>query len=971
MGDDNIHDNSATNYSAELLLYQTEMANIEYGQRVSITKDTTGVSDGVQVKLGVYTSLPGNPKLTNPSSDNTPGGFDHINNLLQNFPDQVLTFFNSLPSVEGDKFPEELDQKIAEIPEDTLAKIGGGDAQKGAAMLRFAVLHPDAKMTLPSNPDMSASQFAAFVTVLRDNVTGQVGHGPSALLVSVEDAAMNGLSQFNFQGAVLALGLSDADQKAVFFANSVPSAAALLSPALQAALKSAQSAAAAKTEGATGCPPGWLTPPNGKDLETLIGNTLVTNVTNSLSQELMDGKITKAQYNEMRTLFFSPDSDTPNKATLLPMLNSIIGQETQGLQKIYGFPDSYSPEIEAAGYNGVLNCTFSANFNTLLGKQTPPLTADQQTQLQQALLSSTSEAALPDDLKTIFENLKGAAIAQLSKTYGVPLTWTPDAAVLSTAAAKSTDPGIVQAQIALNQGKEWLSYAKQAYADYSASMPAAAGGGGGPDPSTGILIKDYMKTVALALQGMQEMLYELSTTDSSMAAMMNKVQNDSKIGQLKKQAAQLQKTIDQQKKMDSLGPLKAIFQWLIMLILIMFLGPVGYAIAMVLMVCMVVQSAKQLSEGKSFGSVMANMNFIDDLSATLKDIGNAIGGPFGQFFAHLATIVTLIVMCVVCPELLVMDLMLGSGSIVKDLLEAFGVPPKAAEMAAMIIQIIAQVVIGIALAIVTGGATIAVAIVNFAKTVTEVTLEVVKMVLQFVADMCVKLLGLAAEDGASIAGEQAGTLTNRALGALEDFSTACDKTVEGLQKVEKLASKVEDAMENVEDATKDLETCQQAVDEATSALDKDPENTFLQAALERVKGSYSSAEEALDVAESGVKDAKDAFEEADGAAHMMQQKMTSYIEEAHTVTDAVNQVAQAIPAIQNDIIQAQITRIKANLDAEMVNIEQFCKLLIALVQKLMDTVSSAGQDIKDISDSLANLFQTSEGVLSNLAGARG
>lgn len=936
MNDDKLGDNSATTNWSIYQNFSTELG-VDYRARVNFTRDTSSVSESSNAKIGIYVSLPGQPKLSQPNPDNNSSGFNHINYMVQNFPDQILTLFNSLPTLEGDEFPEDLDQAIAKVPEETLAQIGGGDPKKGALMLRFAALHPDANV--PAN-------LATLATTVRDQASTKAGHGPSPMLIAIEDKATNGLAQVNFQMAVLSMNLSEADQKALYFANNVPSAAALLSPALQAALKNAQGQAATKTENATGCPPGWLSPPDAKAYEAEVGKQYATNVTNLLSQQLLDGTISKAQYNEMRTLFFSPDADTPNRDTLLPLLNTVTGQATQGLQKQFGVPNGYSPQVDAAGYNGILNCTFSANFSALLAKQSPALTPDQQTLLKGALLSSAAEEALPPDLKAIFESVKDAAIAKLSSSYGVPLTWTPNAEVLSLAATKSQDPGIVQAQIMLDQGKEWLSHAKQALT----AMNLSTGGGGGGGGPLEVLIKNYMKTVALALSGMQEMLYELSTTSADMASMMNKVQNDAKIGQLKKQKAELDKMIAEQKKMDSLGPLKVIFQWIIILILVMFLGPVGLAIAALLTTTMVVQSAQQLSQGKSIMDVLKNMDFIDDLAKTFAQMGNAIGGPFGQFLSHLMTILTLVSMAVLAPELVTCDLMIGSGSLVKNGLEALGVPPQTAQTAAMAIQMIAQVTIGILLAAITGGASIASAVVGFAKTcatAAESIVEWVQIVWEFAIKPMALSLGLVAEDS----GNEAAAM---ALSKLGDFKEACNTTIAGLEKIDVLAKDVETAGKTLEDTRNDLARATQA------AKDAGKDEAQIAEAVGDFQGTFDSAEEAYNFA-------KNAFDTAFDETQQMQTKLASYIERANDLTGAIQQVSQAIPTIENKIIQAQITRIKANMDAEMITVEQFCKMLIALVQKLMDTVTAAGNEIKDIGSALQNLFSSTESTLSNLA----
>lgn len=939
MGDDNL-DLTFKDYSSNLQVFQNELTNVEIGAKLTPIRDTTSTStQSVTVNGVVYPAQSGRPILMQPG-ETAPGGLDHAANLLKNFPDQILAFLDNLPTIPEDPYPDLFDEEIADVGQATLAKIGNGNAKKGTLMLRFAALHPDAKVP---------KELADLAATVREKTDKAAGHGPSELLISVEDGAINALAEWHFQEEVMSLGLSESDQKALFFAHNVPNAAANLSPTLQAALKKAEAAATSKTQNDTGFPEGWLTDPDTKGYEAKLGTEFSSKVENSLSSQLMKGQITKAQYNELRTLLFLPDTDTPHKATLEPILKELMAQATEGMQKDYSFPSNYSCKIDAAGYNGILNMAFSAEFSKQIGDPKLNLSPEQQALLKGALLSDQAAEALPADLKAIFGNVKAAAIAKLGATYGVPSTWTYDSKILSTAAERANDPKLMGMQVGINQIKEWLGNAKKAV-----DLVASSGAGG----HTLMLITNYMKSVSLALTGMQEMLYEMQTTDANMSQLMNKVQNDEKVGELKKQAKDLKEIIDKQKKMEALGPLKAIFQWVIMLFLVMFLGPVGMAIAAVLMLATGAQAIKSLHEGKSLWNVLTNMNFIDGLAQTFKDIGKLIGGPFGDAFGRITLILTLALMYVVCPQLVMADMMIGGGDIVKNLLLAFNVPKQAAETVAMAIQITYQVVMMVVMVILTAGASLMATIAKIGQTLAKAALDIVQKIKDLVRTV-IKFL--------------ASLLENISQSMGENVKGISDGLKAGQTSIERALQSLISYCENVIQKGKEIDVAADAVD-AAKKIEKTAEATLKNAQdLANSKNPPPGADklvqesqEGLDLATDTVKKAKTALKEITDASEKLQKEFTDWVAKIETVTDLGKTLTEQIPNIQNNILQAIIERIRGAMDAAMVLVEQFVKLMKELVKKLMQMVNDAASTIKNIGEDQEKNFSDANRVTAAL-----
>ncbi|MBA3237902.1 MAG: hypothetical protein H0T62_06070 [Parachlamydiaceae bacterium] len=927
-------------FTTNLRTFQEGLTNVELGAKTSPIRDTTSVSPGLTVTVNgvVYSTSTGRPILPMPG-DSTPGGLDSASNMIKNFPDQILAFFDNFPTMTEDTYPDDFDAEIAAVGEETLKKIGGGDAKKGALKVRFAALHPDA-------PGIS-KELAAVATSVREKTDAKAGHGPSETLIAVEDAAINALSEWHFQEAVESMGLSDSDKKALYFAHNVPGSATNLSPVLQAALKNAEAAATLKTQDLTGVPKEWLTDPDTAGYEAKLGSEFSAKVIGSLEKQLLDGKITKAQFNEMRTLLFIPDSETPNKATLLPMLKEFTAQVTQGMQKDYGFPTNYSPKPNAAGYNAILNGTFNTEFNRQI--ENSNLTPEQQAILKAALLSSSAAEALPADLKAIFDKAMAAGIQKVGRMYGVPKTWVPNSKILTAAAENANNPKIISVQIGINQAKEWLDTGKKAV------ELLAASGKGGPQA---ILLKEYMKTVSLALQGMQEMLYELSITDANMADIANKVQNDEKLGQLRQQAADLKEVIDKQKKAESLGPLKAIFQWIIMLILVMFLGPVGLMIAMTLMVASLTQVAVSVSKGKEMFKAFMEMNFIDDLGKTLADIGKAIGGPGGEAFARAMTVLVLVMMVLMCPTLLVCDLMIGDSAIIKQTLMAVGVPKKDAEMAAMVLQIVFQVVVMVVMIIVTAGASLVAMMAQIGKFIAEVVKAIVTAI-RFIITNFMKGLAAVIQWVCSAVGTTAptniGKSVETALKAVEKFLKTfidtCKATIKNLDEVGKLEKIVKVTEKAVKEASNH-------VDDLTKAAGPNPSDD--------ATAGINMAKEALDLQKDALNYAKSNLKLAVDSSKAAADTMFANIEKVTTGMEVIKAVTEAVPAIKNNIIQAQIARIRAAMDAAMVMIEQFVKLMKDLVKKLMDMVSAAGSDIKGIGESQQKMFNDASQTIGRI-----
>ncbi len=64
---------------------------------------------------------------------------------------------------------------------------------------------------------------------------------------------------------------------------------------------------------------------------------------NKIVELAVKNNLPRAQVNELKTMFYTGETNTPHAATLEPMLAEILKEATASAQETFGFPDGFNP----------------------------------------------------------------------------------------------------------------------------------------------------------------------------------------------------------------------------------------------------------------------------------------------------------------------------------------------------------------------------------------------------------------------------------------------------------------------------------------------------------------------------------------------------------------------------------------------------------------------------------------------------
>lgn len=364
---------------------------------------------------------------------------------------------------------------------------------------------------------------------------------------------------------------------------------------------------------------------------------------------------------------------------------------------------------------------------------------------------------------------------------------------------------------------------------------------------------------------------------------------------------------------------------------------------------MMAQTIKKGNETGNMGKAFMQANIVGDLGKACQEIGKAIGGPFGKAFANFAQITTTVFLAILCPMALLLDLMLGDATFIKQICIGLGMDKKTADKVAMAIQIAYQIVAAIILSVFTGGASVELMVVQTARTVGTGALEGVKAVqavLQPSIDAFVKLLTKvfpALED----AGQGALSSVRAELEAFVKFAEEAFVVLsEGVINVEQLQIAVKEAGHAEQFAKAAAQTARQEGVQSTEQI------AALDAKVTEASAEVAKQTKLLDTALGSVKEAS--------------QFSKRTITKAVTIAETVPSVIQGAVDMNNSIIRAQIARLKGEMEAIMILVEQFVKLLKDLVAKLMEAAKGVAQDIKHIGEQHQQMFNQASQTISNM-----
>lgn len=904
------------------------ISSAEQTQKLPAVKDVVSSSEAREIQQVVV--VPGRPVLPAPSGDSNPKGLDHASMLLTNFPEQIVSFFedftNAKASDEGVKEPEEgfsdsVEGQISLLGQKKLASIGHGNAAKGAAMLRFAVFHPDHNFP---------SELAEMAAAIREKAAETSGAPLSQVAVSIKDQAGNTLFALGVEQKLRSAGLSEEELKQVLFAYDVSEAQGMLPPALQRILKQAIDSTKAQLNEQYGIPDDWTFPTSGGEIKTKLAQELGQQVVKELESQLSSGKIDRAQFNEMRTLLFMPEAQTPNASALKSAVEMLVQEKRSQLQKEFGFPDGFSISPDVSLFKGVLTGSYLAGIEAQLNDPALNLTADQKQVLRQALTAEDAAAALSPEMKTLLQQVQGNALAKVSTAYGLPEGWKPDAGMLAVGIEKMQTLSMRMAFEGLNQGFEVLANGTRLLETVKQSMLSQAGVDQQAAAGAGkieIRYRDYLKAISNVLMAMQEIMSAQAVSDTNIANLLSKVELDAKMAELESQKKALEEVIAKQKKMASLGPLKALFQWIINIIIMITLTMIGQPhIALILIINTMAQAAKGLAEGKSFGKIFMEMSLVQDIAKSCQDFGKQVGGALGKFLAHFGTLLGTVAVMVLSPLSLLFDLFFGDGTFLKQLFEALGIPKHVADYMAMSFQIIFQLIMAIALSVFTGGASIELFVFQAVEKVSQMAAKIVSVVQQVINAV------------------------------YEAFKVVFD----AIKLV--LAPILEQLPEALKAA---LKAAAEGAQKAAEAVAKHMADMFKQVAPElhaklqkgMLEGMKESFKELGDIAKKHADTVRNIGTASEEAVKEAEQFVGDVVARTANFVSGTVKVAQASVQLQNSILRAEIARLKAALEANHILVEEFIKILKSVINMLLEAAKGLGQDIKSVIETHKRLVE--------------
>ncbi|MBA2726816.1 MAG: hypothetical protein H0U49_01410, partial [Parachlamydiaceae bacterium] len=639
------------------------------------SSDTTAVSQTEEPKY-VY-SPPGTPRLPVPGENADPTGLLNLNDLIQNFLGDLVAAYQMVPSPETE-FLEEIQREIDGITPEQLRNMEMGlPDDQVIKMVKYAVFNPEADM--PEAIKAAAAE-------IRQKAIAATGMEPSNIISLINEKT----AEFGYgallKSELIKKGLSPEVVQQLMAAHEMPEFVSKLSPEMQKMLANAENIAFKGVQEDVGIPNSWKVPRNPEGYKLSVANALEQKIGDTLYDKFINGNISKAAYNDLRTLLYIEGSSPPNSEALKEMLAGIKSEARAEVQKDWGFPNDYQPSINAHDYTAILTGTYYAIGSKAIAAQTPPLSAEDQALLKSALSSPAAKAQLSPKLKEILEGIEGAAVAKVSRQYGLPDNWTPDVGMLANAERLNT-PNLQMALSALALGLEYYNKTVELLKVHLPGGKSAPVDG--KPTSFGSKLLNYLKVISAALTALQEVLFATTITNADLSKMMARIEKDAAIGRLAAEKKSIDEIKAKQAKMAAMGPLKAIIMIIVMLLLWPLMVGTGGMFGALLFTLMFVNTMAQ-SEG--------DINKLDPFTAftkTMSDLGTAIGGKsFGKVFK---TIMAALVM-VFFPAGYLLDLSMGDATLLTTLLTGLGIPADIVQYIVMAMQIIFMILtIGVSL----------------------------------------------------------------------------------------------------------------------------------------------------------------------------------------------------------------------------------------------------------------------------------
>lgn len=534
-------------------------------------------------------------------------------NQFNDFAKQFLKTPEEAQQSQPSSFLHDVQQQLGNLTEQQLTQLGNKPPEELEAMVMYAIINPQADVPAP------VKNLAAQITAKAEENTGNQ-------LSTMDRVAFNqtideGYNVF-FEKALENSGLPAVDQNKVAFAHYMPEYANSLPSNLKVVLQRSEAASKTELQKSMGVPASW-TPPNGsKIFEAKLGLTYQHGVSDKLLEMRNNGQISQEQYNELRTLFFNPEANTPHAATLLPMLKQVAGEQLNAIQKDAGFPDGYTPPTNDASWNNMLTGAFYQTCQASIKNQNPPLSASDQAQLLAALTSPQARLALSPALKTALQGIEMEAASSVKQAYALPNTWMPSTSALNEIGKSSPLQSLLQqvTHNAIDQMQERINIATKNLDSPAAKAVLT------PDETNSY--KNFLKVVGMALNEFREGNYTASVKDGEIGHILNNIQHEAKMDQLEKQRNKLEEIQEKMKKMATMGPMMMaiimVFLFFIMIALIIAtMGAMGPAAAAMM------QALQQAMQAAMQAAMSAATAAVEATVTAASSVGGAEAGVEG------------------------------------------------------------------------------------------------------------------------------------------------------------------------------------------------------------------------------------------------------------------------------------------------------------------------------------------------------
>lgn len=489
------------------------------------------------------------------------------------------------------------------------------------------------------------------------------GMSPGELLNGIQKQG-----EFLFEQKLAGLPKEIADK--LRFAHNNPEAAKNLSPELKAMLNSFEGEVTTQLRQEYGFTAEWKgVPVDNADFNKGITNQFDETFENEVNNLKDSGQITDQQAQQLRNLHYGLADKTTADPKLANIFENLENAAASAIRDQYGADVSFQPKADTTYYTAVINGHYQEAFQKALDGYNPPLSAADKALVIKSF-TNPGDPTIPANIKQIAQAIQAAAVKSVIDEFALPPTWVPTV----SSPVPVLSGGLKMAQNALSMIKE-VSAAAQ---EMISKMPD------GPDKLTYL---DFLKIIGAAINKLQDLLYALQTSDSIRSKELGKGKLDTALNQIAKQQKQADEVKEKMRKMAALGPLKALFEWLIKLIMIItafFLGPVMLAIVLTYMV----DSTK--AEVTHTTSLCQEM-----FQAISKGCGEGGGIALKVFVAFAMSMGN---------PLLLMNLIGQDSHVVQDFVGVCGGDKTAQQMTAMVVNMIFQMAIMFPLILLSGGA---------------------------------------------------------------------------------------------------------------------------------------------------------------------------------------------------------------------------------------------------------------------------